>query len=71
MWPSTLTRLPVPVLATQPYSNHPSPVPFLYFFGLPHLSFTRTVPMAFHFCTTFLTVEIDSPDNFLYPSPNS
>src|SRR4029434_1844248 len=44
------------------------------FLGLPHLSFTRTVPVAFHFLTTFLTVEIDTSnlfDYFLYPSPNS
>ena len=44
------------------------------FLGLPHLSLTKTVPVAFHFLTTFLTVETDTSnlfDNYLYPSPNS
>ena len=44
------------------------------FLDLPHLSFTRTVTVAFHFLTTFLAVETDTSnlfDNFLYPSPNS
>ena len=39
------------------------------FLGLSHLSFTRTLPVAFHFLTTFLTVEIHTSnlfDNFFY-----
>ena len=44
------------------------------FLDLPHLSFTRTVTVAFHFLTTFLAVETDTSnlfDNFLYPFPKS
>jgi len=45
------------------------------FLGLPHISFTRTVPVALHFLTIFLTVVTETEtlifcDNFLYPSPN-
>ena len=49
------------------YSNHSSSLTFRY------LSFTRTVPVAFHFLTSFLIVETDTSnlfDNFVYPSPN-
>ncbi len=56
------------------HSKHSLPFPSDIFLSLPHISFARTVLVAFHFITIFLTVETENLnlcDYFLYPSPNS